>query len=157
MKTLFSLLLIVFVIAGCSTKPREEQTSPESQAWMRSIHEGNGDFGAYPQDYKKIIESYFQETLKDPYSARYSYFREPKKDAHLVDTKSRVALYGYSVCVNVNAKNSYGGYTGNKPYWLLIRNGEIIKTLEPTTADHRLDYFAEQLVILNCEHPNVRD
>ena len=27
--------------------------------------------------------------------------------------------------VNVNAKNSYGGYTGSKPYTFLIRNGDL--------------------------------
>ncbi|MDR5772865.1 MULTISPECIES: hypothetical protein [unclassified Caballeronia] len=37
------------------------------------------------------------------------------------------AVYGYLVCTDINAKNSYGGYTGAKRRWFLIRNGAVVR------------------------------
>lgn len=56
--------------------------------------------------------------LKDPDSARFQWLRFPK------------APRGDSVtwCGMVNAKNSYGGYTGSKPFMalVLVKNGRPV-------------------------------
>lgn len=41
--------------------------------------------------------------------------------------ENRNFVYGYSTCVFVNAKNSYGGYTGKQLYWAFIRNGQVLR------------------------------
>lgn len=52
--------------------------------------------------YKKQIDSYFAKILKDPDSRRIEFIRHP---------------YGSLICGSINAKNSYGGYTGKQPFF----------------------------------------
>jgi hypothetical protein len=37
---------------------------------------------------------------------------------------------GYLVNVEVNAKNSFGGYTGSKPYMVLFSGDRIVRVYE---------------------------
>jgi len=79
--------------------------------------------------------------LKDPYSAHYTF-------VPLGKTWWRVGLLfggkkyvGYGVNIFVNAKNSYGGYTGDEEYGFVIRNGVIIRYITPDKIElyhHRL-------------------
>jgi hypothetical protein len=36
-------------------------------------------------------------------------------------------FFGFSVCAEINAKNSYGGYVGAQTYWFLFRDGKIAR------------------------------
>lgn len=60
------------------------------------------------KDFIKIGEDLVRDSLKDPDSAKLesSFHSSGEND-------------GY-VCGLVNAKNSYGGYTGKKPYYVYI-------------------------------------
>lgn len=60
------------------------------------------------KDFIKIGESLVRDSLKDPDSAKLesSFHSSGEND-------------GY-VCGHVNAKNSYGGYTGKKPFYVYI-------------------------------------
>ena len=148
--------LFMLVVSACATQ--QGRTSPgknETSAWAESIRLGKGDFGDYPTRYKDIVTDYFSDVLKDPESARYDFFREPKKDVHIIDIDNESALYGYSVCVYVNAKNSYGGYTGKKPYWVLIRNDSVIHSVSPEAYGFDMDRFAEEFIMITCAHPKV--
>lgn len=60
------------------------------------------------QEFIAIGESVVRDSLKDPDSAKFESFY-----------KSSGELDGY-VCGSVNAKNSYGGYTGKKSYYVYI-------------------------------------
>lgn len=88
------------------------------------------------------------QNLKDPDSARFGRFSKPRKEYLYENSKP---VYGYSVCAEINAKNSYGGYTGSQTYWFLIRN-EIIQRAQNTTTGLKrmisLDHF------VNCEDGN---
>ncbi|WP_275221721.1 hypothetical protein [Citrobacter freundii] len=67
------------------------------------------------KDFIEMGESLVKDTLKDPDSAKFeSYFRDFGEDT------------GY-VCGYVNAKNSYGAYTGKKPYYVRIevKDGKV--------------------------------
>lgn len=69
-------------------------------------------------------------SLKDPESARYTFqptFKGYSQDGSLATNGGRV-LYGYVAPVLVNAKNSYGGYTGNHQYVFMFSNGVIYDT-----------------------------
>ncbi len=60
------------------------------------------------KDFVEMGESVVKDTLKDPDSAKFeSFFRDFGDDT------------GY-VCGYINAKNSYGGYIGKKPYYVRI-------------------------------------
>ncbi len=78
------------------------------------------------------MKKYFNVTLKDPYSAVYDFSDAPKK-ARVFRT------YGYACIVGVNAKNSFGGYTGMKQYRMFL--GTDGRTYDITPA--LFDYVAE--------------
>jgi hypothetical protein len=69
--------------------------------------------------------------LKDPDSAKFIGFTKPKKD-HVIANQSKMEVdYGYSVCATVNAKNSYGGYSGPETEWILISKRKVVRVSEP--------------------------
>jgi hypothetical protein len=79
--------------------------------------------------YESKVKDWFEGCLKDPESAKYK-FDKPKKGWY-GKTLSNLAGprkidYGWIVLVQVNAKNSYGGYTGYKPYHCLFRGEELL-------------------------------
>jgi len=85
--------------------------------------EKNADFGTPPSEkvYKQEIKKYFDSTLKDPYSAKYRYFKPlrsfvPGREGY---------WQGWAVVVHVNAKNSYGGYAGKKLYIVTFKGNKI--------------------------------
>ncbi|WP_329697838.1 hypothetical protein [Pseudomonas sp.] len=64
--------------------------------------------------------------LKDPDSAKYGF--GSVYQGYMVGSvfEGRKLEAGYLLDVTVNAKNSYGGYTGAKPYKFLLRNDQIV-------------------------------
>lgn len=57
---------------------------------------------------QKAAMDYINTTLKDPYSAQYKFYN-PVNSHHIGD---EIRQFGWFICGVVNAKNSYGGYTG---------------------------------------------
>ncbi len=106
MRKLF-LIAAVVILSGCLSNP----TIVEST---------NADYG--PQPSKELYESKiiaFQEgRLKDPESAKYQ-FSPPKKGWCKFNGKVN---FGWIIDYKLNAKNSYGGYTGAKPQFAFIKN-----------------------------------
>lgn len=72
-----------------------------------------------------VAEGEVSKTLSDPYSAKFS---------NVVIKKSAKLSDFYKVCGQVNSKNLYGAYTGNKPFSMsIIASGsETIKVVEGT-------------------------
>lgn len=85
-------------------------------------------FGKMPKNYKKIIESYMEHILKDPDSAKYLWNDAlgPKTGTGFDVESASCQGYGWAVCVPINAKNSYGGYTGPKNTFFLIRDDAVV-------------------------------
>jgi hypothetical protein len=101
----------------------------ETDAWAHTLPVSGADYGSYPSNYQGIIKKSLARTLKDRNSAKYSEFTEPVKEYAIENATEKKAIYGYAVCVLVNAKNSYGGYTGNERHWFFIRNGEVVREM----------------------------
>lgn len=139
----YSFYGLIFSLSGCVATPEvpsryeiarlaEEQQKAEeleryneAQVWVKSLPEENADYGPYPKEYKSIIEKYLSRILKDPDSVKISKISKPRKEHEIDNQFTKSATYGYSTCVWLNAKNSYGGYTGEKVYWFLIRNNYV--------------------------------
>lgn len=86
------------------------------------------DFGSRPVNTEASVRSHFEEQLKDSESARYRFggFRRAYANNGLVHGGG-IAWYGYVQEVEVNAKNSYGGYVGFKPYMVFFhRNSDRV-------------------------------
>jgi hypothetical protein len=83
-------------------------------------------YGPYPANYQEIIMQWLNKQLIDPDSARIEWNGEPKPS----DVgQGNEALSGYLVNFTVNARNRFGAYTGKQKHSVLIRNGEIIKSM----------------------------
>jgi hypothetical protein len=83
-------------------------------------------YGPYPTNYKELIMQWLNKQLIDPDSARIEWNGEPKPS----DVgKGSEAVSGYLVNFTVNARNRFGAYTGKQKHSVLIRNGEVIKSM----------------------------
>ena len=79
-------------------------------------------------DYRVVCLKYLYATLKDPDSAKIIFESKPYGGYILYgdDTHGRIASGGYFVDLLVNAKNSYGGYTGYTPYSFHFRDNRLV-------------------------------
>jgi len=79
-----------------------------------------------PADYRSIGEAFIRRVLKDPESAKFEWVGEPKHEAIQPAFASPHATPVWVTGVRVNAKNSFGGYTGFDPFALAWKNGKIV-------------------------------
>lgn len=129
MKRFLALSACLLALSGCVSEAQKADRAFDS--YKATLPEPGADYGSYPEQYQELIKAYMTKTLKDPESARYSEFSTPRKEHAIAN---RRAIYGYSSCVLVNAKNSYGGYTGNQQFWFFYRNGQIVRVQNVTTG-----------------------
>jgi hypothetical protein len=126
-KRLF-VVVVLFVCAGC--QPNQPiKLSPEESA--------KAVFGVYPTDYQDRVKKYFNVTLKDPYSAVYDFSDTPKRARvfrGIINGGGHT--YGYACIVGVNAKNSFGGYTGMKQYRMFLSTDGQTYDITPALFDY---------------------
>ncbi|MFT4255965.1 MAG: hypothetical protein QM599_03260 [Pseudoxanthomonas sp.] len=134
------LLLMVLAMSAPAFAAWESKKDKEINAWVATLPPPDADFGPYPDDYEKLVQSHFSEQLKDPDSAKFSDFRI-KKSYVLISAPNKQAQFGYAVCVNINAKNSYGAYAGKTLTWAFIRDNAIVRSAmaESTDFNSKLD------------------
>jgi hypothetical protein len=112
MKNIVAILLSASLLSACATAPSESDLA-------------NADYGSTsPMNYKEIITAYLNDNLKDPESAKIKWVRGPYRGYFAFMGKFN---YGYIACAEVNAKNSYGGYSGATLDAFLIRNGRVVE------------------------------
>lgn len=82
----------------------------------------SSDFGTPPVTTEAAVRAHFEAVLKDPESARYRFgaIRKAYANNGLIHGGG-IAWHGYMQEVEVNAKNSYGGYVGFKPYMVFFQ------------------------------------
>lgn len=112
LKTIWVSILIAASLSACALKPSQQEIE-------------SADYGPYPSDYENIIKQHMSNRLKDPYSAQYQFLGSPRSGWNSFGGMK----FGYGVCAYINAKNSYGGYTGNKIHFFMINNGYVVKTI----------------------------
>lgn len=111
MKSIIVTLVLV-ILVGCASLPTPQEVAV-------------ADYGSYPSNYEKIVKKFYDNTLKDPDSAKYRNITTPKK--YWLGDRISGAKFGYLVCVTLNAINSFGAYIGYHADALLIRNGAVIQ------------------------------
>jgi hypothetical protein len=117
MKALVSESLICALAVGMIFVPSLKAQTPSPDT---------ARYGPYPTYYKEIIMQWLNTQLIDPDSARIEWNEQPKPS----DTsKGGEAVSGYLVNFTVNARNRFGSYTGKQKHSVLIRNGEVIKSM----------------------------
>jgi hypothetical protein len=121
MKKAILAVMLMLALGACALPPVDPAQLSGAQ------------YGEYPANYKEAVQSYFYSLLKDPYSAQYRYLGEPTQGytraAPIAGGKPNA--FGYVVTVGVNAKNSYGGYVGEKIHRLILQNGQVTGEIYP--------------------------
>jgi hypothetical protein len=87
---------------------------------------------SFPTDYREIIARNQTTLFKDPGSVQDAQIGVPKS-----------SMWGWQVCLKANAKNGFGGYTGQTMYTVqLYKNGNPPILLPSTIYDGcGSDYF----------------
>ena len=115
MRSMALVFVLLSFLSGCASQPTPEQIS-------------KADYGAsvYQEDAERAVKQFFGAYLKDPDSARYSFGTVYRGYAVGSLFEGRKVEGGFLLDVTVNAKNSYGGYVGAKPYRFLLRNDKLV-------------------------------
>ena len=87
--------------------------------------EGAAQFGPLPENYQMLVRQAIPGYLIDPMSAMVDFNSRGLLQApYAVDTGDNRS--GWRVWCWVNARNRMGGYTGDKPWSCIIRNGQVV-------------------------------
>lgn len=103
------LAATVCVISACAPQPSSQQLR-------------DADYGGYPAKYKEIGKRYVQDTAIEPESIQYYW----KQYATPIQVYDEFAGPAYGFCVQLNGKNSFGGYTGKRWAAFVIKDGTLI-------------------------------
>ena len=106
MKYLFVLVLGAFVVA-CTVPVKQSDIDVANYPVMPTQSEADSQ-----------IRTHLSTVLKDPDSLKMEC--QPVRKGWARQYRDRAADFGWVVSCMVNAKNSYGGYTGAKPYIFLF-------------------------------------
>lgn len=116
MRTILAAACLALALSACKMGPPTEEERAAA------------DYGApiTQEDAEAQANGWLDRHLKDPDSAQaewgpvsQGWAREPVFDGGDL-------MFGYSLEGMVNAKNSFGGYVGAKPYSFLFRDGQMI-------------------------------
>lgn len=110
---IFFTALLSIVLIGCASTP-----SPETLA--------NAYFGSPPESdefAQSTMAQYIEQSLKDPESAQYRNFRSEGKGWYGGGVYKR--HFGWRYSVEVNAKNSFGGYVGFRQYLAVFQDNTL--------------------------------
>lgn len=113
-----SAVLAFLVVAGCSYGPTQDQID-------------YGRYGDIPDQAQSetSAKAFFETYLKDSESARYKF--TPLSKGWMFSNRFEGSIFyaGYILEAQVNAKNSYGGYTGWSTYRLLFNGRALVRVV----------------------------
>jgi hypothetical protein len=105
----------LILMAGCVATPTNEQVAA-------------ADCGQ--QQVEQAIRRWCDQYLKDPESAKVQFPLPLKKGSYVTD-RGVGPYFAWEQDTFINAKNSYGGYTGARPYIFYLRNASVVWVYPP--------------------------
>ena len=130
-KFLNTVVLFSFIfLIGCASLPTEEEIS-------------NADYGfdVSVSSCKDVAELFIKDKMKDPSSAQFTDFECYAGYEGNVPIAGVSATFGYRFYGQVNAKNSFGGYTGYSPFAGIVRDdGNGPKVVRYCITDSNSEY-----------------
>lgn len=97
------------LLSACISAPSEEDIR-------------NADYGPPPRNYQATIGQFLDGYLRDPMSAQVRYVAGPAQNwSNFMGDR----VFGWGVCYSINARNAYGGYTGARLYYFIIRYDQV--------------------------------
>lgn len=119
--------VIALLLGGCATQPpltQEQRTNPALYGKKPT-----------PEYVEKVVMFGFSNLLKDPASASYRFNHAYTQRFAVWDDQENRYRFGYIAEFFINAKNSYGGYTGFKPHRMFFDQGKTpLAYVEPYPA-----------------------
>ena len=116
MRRLGTVLAVAMFLDGCAGREAIPDSYDDGGADRRAAASARvrlADSHPAPSDFRRQIDRRLSEILKDPESRRVLYDGAPG---------------GGIVCGLVNAKNSFGGYTGAQPFYAwFVFNGHLVE------------------------------
>jgi len=114
------IALLPILLASCASAPTRQELI-------------SADYGRVMlQDECELqVKNIMGNSLKDPNSASYSFSNCIKMGFGSIPIMGIPKQFGYGVTVGINAKNSFGAYTGKKQYQFLFKNGSVIRKTKP--------------------------
>ena len=106
---------IVLLLSACASGPPTQQELAAA------------DYGASitQENAQDLAKEFLSRHLKDPYSAQYQWGSIYQGWMREAPINGGGLVFGYILDVSVNAKNSFGGYVGFKPYKFVFYGGSI--------------------------------
>ena len=141
MRKIILILALIMGLAGCNSAKTVQQ---ERQAVRQAEHQAKrtalikkieeAEVPPLPKDWKRQVEAGTRAILKDPDSAKFLFTEEvgaTELSAGIRkwgrENTDGTTTFGWQIHFGVNAKNSYGGYTGMKPWEAIFVNGRLLK------------------------------
>lgn len=131
--------LIAIALAGCAS-PGGGLTTASAPA-PKTIQE------PYPTEWRHKVAAFVKANWKDPASIRDAELAAPVVE--IIPANLNIAFAPrWVVCVSLNAKNSFGGYTGKTMHQVLMRDNRVLAVqpasqMGPTCDNAKLEPFSE--------------
>lgn len=104
------------IVVGCATAPTDSSGRPLTIA----------DAGPPPASPEAAMRAALRQRLKDPDTAMVTMVGKPKPMVVKAMPGYINGGAGWRLCAEVNAKNSYGGYTGYRRIFVLWHEGRVV-------------------------------
>lgn len=134
---LLSFLFIPFLLVGCDEVKNSQASSKPTNPYLNLLPgkfqkqtPRPGQIKDYssvkPTNYQAQALNYIKKNigsqLKDPYTAKYKTTNILEKE--VCENEKHQKFRTWNTLVGINAKNSYGAYSGQKPYKVFFVNGK---------------------------------
>lgn len=136
MKNYNNFILVTFIaliLSACATGPPTQEEFSKAD-YGRVVTQGEA---------QPLAENYLSNRLKDPYSAQYEWGNVYKGWIRHAPIHGGGLVFGYILDVKVNARNSFGGYVGFKPYRFVYKNGNIVTIYGQQSLDGGTTYMGK--------------
>lgn len=133
LKTIFVITFISILLSACASGPPTK----------KELADANYGSAITTEEAKEKAENFLSDRLKDPNSAQYQWGNIYQGWIRHAPIHGGDLLFGYILDVNVNAKNSFGGYVGFKPYRFVFYNGNIKTVYGQQQLDGGVTYMGK--------------
>lgn len=113
------LCTILLLLTGCAVGPTKQEIAKAD--YGRPIAE---------QSAQAIASAWAKGVLKDPGSARFAWGKFYKGGRTPSVFEKGGTIFGYILEGRVNARNSFGGYTGYRRWVFIFHNGYVVAVFQ---------------------------
>ena len=129
-------MIMALTLVGCTTKFGGSyvlSNTPPAELVSKAV------YGKAPNEKSldKTLQEWARHSLKDPDSIKYKWVRKPHKgwltlcssyQATVMGCHKNSFRYGHIAVIEINSKNSYGGYTGYQEFHLIFDEDLIVES-----------------------------